>query len=75
MRILRHWDGIEDFVDDHVGGDVFGLGFVGEDDAVAEDVVDDFLDVLRGGVGAALEEGVAAGGEVECERGARRGPV
>ena len=40
---------------------------------MAEDVVRDLLHVLRRRVGPPVQEGVAARGEVEGERGARRG--
>jgi hypothetical protein len=72
---LRHGQFVEQGGDDFFGGHVFGLGLEGGDDAVAEDVGGDGLDVLRGDIAAALEEGVGAGGEGEVEGGAGRGAV
>ena len=50
---------------------VFRFGFVADDDAVAQDIVPDALDVLRRDIAAAVEEGVGARGERERNRGAR----
>ena len=60
-----------DLVDDLVAGDALRLGLVGEEDAVAEDVVHDLLHVLRRRVCAAVQKRVAARGEVEREGRAR----
>jgi hypothetical protein len=53
----------------------FGLGLVGQDDAVAQHVAGDLLDILRRGIGAAVQHGVGAAARFRTERGARRGAV
>ena len=63
MTFLRYWNFADDAVDDGIGADVFGFGFVGEEDAVAQDVVGHVLHVLWGEEGAAVHEGEGAGGE------------
>ena len=52
-----------------------GLGFVADDDAVAQDIGADALDVLRRDVAAAVQERVGARGQREVNRGARRSAV
>lgn len=52
----------------------FGFGFVGEDDAVAEDVHSDVFDVLGDDVAAAGEEGVGFGADGQENRGAGEAP-
>jgi hypothetical protein len=44
---LRHRSFFEDLADESVGVDFLGLGFVGQTDAVAEDVGGDVLDERR----------------------------
>ncbi len=56
-----------------VGRDLFGLGFVGGHDAVAQDVGRQLLDVLGDHVAAAAHQGQRLGGAGQVERGARRG--
>mgnify|MGYP002928535632 CR=1 FL=1 len=53
---------VQDVGDDLLGGDVLGLGFVGESDAVTQYVVADGPHVLRNHVTPAADEGVGAGG-------------
>src|SRR5207253_2799837 len=60
-------------LDDGFAGFVFGFGFVGDGDAVAEDVHADAFDVLGRDVATAFEEGVGFGGEGEGDGGARAG--
>ena len=50
-----------------------GFGFVGQDDAVAQDVGADALDVLGRDVSAALEQRPGLGGDGEVDGGARGG--
>ena len=57
-RSSGHLDMFENISDEVLGLHVFSLRFVARPDAVAQDVVDDALDILRRGVGAALQEGV-----------------
>lgn len=61
----RLWDGefVEDLLDDRFAGLFLGFGFVGDGDAVAEDVHADTFDILRGDVAAAFQESVGFGGE------------
>jgi hypothetical protein len=70
---LTDADGVEHAAHDGVGVDPFGVGFVGEDETVAEDVGGDVLHVLRDHVVAALQEGPGLGGEGEVDGRARRG--
>src|SRR6185295_13238741 len=56
-----------------LGGDVLRLGLVGEQDAVAQDVVGDLLHVLRHDVAAAAQEREGARRLGEGQRGAGRG--
>ena len=72
---LGYGDFGENLVDECVGGEFFGFGFVGDDEAVAEDIGGDGFDVLWGDVSAALHEGVSAGGEGEADGGAGGGAV
>ncbi len=51
----------DDAFDDGVGGDFFGFGFVGEEDAVAQDIESDVFDILRSHKCAAVHEGERAG--------------
>src|SRR5262249_8007412 len=69
----RDGDAVEDALDDLVGGHFLGLGLVAGDDAMAEDVEADSLDVCRRDVGAALDQGVGAGRDGEVDAGAGRG--
>src|SRR5688572_5632659 len=55
-------DGVEDLLDDVVAGEVLGLGLVGDEEAVTEDVRADGLHVLGRHVGAPFQEGVHLGG-------------
>ena len=64
---------LEDHANDLLDGLALGLGLVGQDHAVAEDVGRDGLDVLGRDVAAAAQEGVGAGGLEERNRGPRRG--
>ena len=59
--------------DDFVGGDFLGFGFVGEADAVTEDVGGEFLHEGWGEVVESAEPGEGATGLVEGEGGAGRG--
>ena len=75
LKYSRHWNNTKYLVDDLVARHVLRLGLVGEEDAVAKDVVHDFLHVLRRRVGATVHKRVATGGEVQGERRARRGAI
>ena len=61
--------------DDCLARHTLGFGFVTHDDAMAQDVEADALDVLWRDVAATVEESVSACGEGEIDRGARRGAV
>ena len=67
-------DFVENVRDNHVGGHVVGLGFVGQADTVAHHVVAYGDDVLRHNVAALVDEGIGAGGAGKRNRRARRGP-
>ncbi len=58
-----------------VGGDLFGQGLVGQDQAVAQDVAGEFLDVLGQGVAAAPEHGQGSGGGDQVDRPSRAGAI
>ena len=68
---LRDFDVLEELADDGLGRDLLGLGLVGEDDAVAQDVDAHGLDVLGRDVAAVAQEGVRARRGVEVDRGAQ----
>src|SRR5262245_27485770 len=51
------FDGFEEEADDVLGGEVLGFRLVAHEDAVAEDVGPDGLDVLRSDVAPPVEEG------------------
>jgi len=69
---LRDGQFVEDFLNDGFAGFLFGFGFVGDGDAVAEDVHADGFDVLRGDVTAPAKESEGLGGEGERDGRARR---
>src|SRR5208282_2531813 len=46
MQHLRYFDGLEDVLEDVLGLNAFGFGFVADDDAVAQHVQSDGLDVF-----------------------------
>lgn len=71
---LRNGEAGEETGDDFVAGDVFGFGFVGEDEAVTEDVGGECFDVGRGDEGAVLQKCLSAGGSGEVDGGAGGGP-
>src|SRR5947208_8043031 len=71
---LGHLDGVEHPLDDLLGRDVLGLGFVRQDDPVAHDVEGDRLDVLGRHVSAAPDEGVRLRGQGQEHRRAGRRP-
>src|ERR1700722_19129209 len=52
----RHRHGAENFLDEIVAGDGLGFGFVGEDDAVTEDIRADVFDVFGGHVATTLQQ-------------------
>src|SRR5437762_3362646 len=58
-----------------IGVDLLRLGLVGDDDAMAEYVGTDRLDVLRRHVATSLQERVRLGSERQVEGRARRGAV
>jgi hypothetical protein len=58
-----------------VGGDLFGQGLVGQDEAVAQDVAGEFVDVLGQGVAAAAEHGQRSGGGDQVDRAAGAGAI
>src|SRR5260370_30777642 len=64
----RHWQAGKDSFDDGFARDRFGLGFVADNDAVAQHVLADAFDILRRDVAAAIQKGVGtcAEGEVDC---------
>src|SRR4029077_18228730 len=72
-RGLRDLDVLEQLAHHRLGGDLLGLGLVGQDDAMAKHVDADGLDVLGGDVAAVAQEGVGARGHVEVDRRARAG--
>jgi hypothetical protein len=55
---LRH----RDIVEDVVGGESFGVGFVADHDPVPHHVAGEGLDVVRGHIVTTGQEGVATGG-------------
>src|SRR4051812_44214682 len=59
-RSSRDFDVLEELAHHRLGRDVLGLGFVGEDHAVAEHVDADGLDVLGRDVTTVPHEGVRA---------------
>ena len=69
----RDLDPLQDPVHDRLARDVLGLGLVGQQDAVAQHVLRDLLDVLGHHVAAAAQEGHGPRGLREGEGGARRG--
>jgi len=64
---------VQDLGDDLRAGDAFGIGLVGEKDAMTEDVHRDIFHILRRHVIATCEGGFCFGGEREEDTGARRG--
>ncbi len=64
---------IEHPAEDIVGAEAFGIGLVADDDPVPEHVAREALDVVRGHVVAAREEGVPLGRADERDRGAGTG--
>ena len=68
-----HGRAFEDLREDLVGCEFLGLGFVGEADAVAEGVVEDFLHEGGREVIRAAQPREGAAGLEEGERGAGRG--
>ena len=59
---------VEDPLEDGLGVQVLRLRLVGDADAMAQDVVADGLDVLRGDVAAAFEESVGLRGQGQVDR-------
>src|SRR5262245_22154078 len=70
---LGDLDVLEQLAHHRLGGDLLGLGLVGQDDPVAEHVHAHRLDVLGRDVAAVAQEGVGPGGHVEVDGGARAG--
>lgn len=70
----RDGDLFQYLVEHGVFGDAFGLGFVAEDDAVAEAGVEDGFDIVGGDGLASFEPGAGARGAVEGEGAAGAGP-
>ena len=68
-------DGGQDGGEEAVGGDLFGQGLVGQDQAVAQDVAGEFLDVLGQAVAAAPEHGQGAGGRDQVDRASGAGAI
>jgi len=66
---------IENPLEQVLGGDLFGLGFISNEQAMAEDVVADGLDVVRSDVAAAVQESMSLGGARQEDRGPRAGAV
>jgi len=66
------WSGdgkfVEEFLNDGFAGFIFGFGFVGDGDAMAEDIHADAFDILGGDVAASLEKSVGFGSEGEGDR-------
>ena len=75
MTASRHRQSGKNPLDDGLARDRLRLGFVADDDAVAQHIGADALHVLRRDVAAAVQERVRARGEREINRGARRGAV
>ena len=67
-RGLGHLDGSKMRWTICLGGDLLGLGLVGEDDAVAQHVEADGLHVLGRDVAAVAQERVRARGQVQRDR-------
>src|SRR5665213_3305444 len=65
--------GVENLLDEVVGGDVFRLGLEAHGDAVTENIGREFFHVLRSDVTTPVEEGGGSGGEREIDRGPGRG--
>ena len=68
---LWHRRFVQNLADEFVGVDFLGLGFVGQADAVAEDVGRDFLDQRRADEIQSAQPGERAASLEKCERGAR----
>src|ERR1043165_725919 len=66
---LRYGQRVEDLLDDVRGGEVFGFRLVGHDNAMAQDVGRDGLDVLRGDVAAAVDKRISLGRQGKRNRG------
>lgn len=66
---------VQDVGDDLLCGDVLGLGFVGESDAVTQYVVADGPHVLRNHVTPAADEGVGPGSLGQRDRRTGRAAV
>ena len=64
---------VEDALEDVVGAEPFGIRLEADEDAMAHDVTGQALDVVRSHEIAAGEQGVAARGAQERDRGARAG--
>src|SRR5262249_5929842 len=72
-RASRDFDVFEDLPDDLLAVDAVGFRLEGDQDPVAEDVVRDRLDVLRGHEAPVLDERVGAARFGERDRRARGG--
>ena len=57
-----------------IAGDILGLGLVGRDDTMAQDVRGDLFDVFGCHKAAALQEGVGVGGQDQVDAGAGEAP-
>ena len=68
-----HGDVIEDALKDVVGREALGIGLEADQDAMAHDVARQALDVVGRHEIAAGEQGVAAGGSHQGDRGSRAG--
>src|SRR3954462_2493076 len=71
----RHFDLLEDLLDDLFRSQVLGLGLVGQGHAMSEHVVGHRLHVLGSDEATVLEEGVRPGRQVQVDGGAGGGAV
>lgn len=69
---LRDWHARHETLDHIVGSDILRLGFVGEENAVAQNFGGQFFDVGGGDKGALFQKGPGACGEGEVDGRPRR---
>src|SRR5215468_10050052 len=75
IGLLRNRDVLEDLRDHVIGGLALGLGLVRHQDAVAQNVMGDGLDVVRRDVAAALQQRLGLGDLDQRDRRAHRRAV
>ena len=74
LPLLRHFDYVDDLVDDVFRGDVLCLGLVGNPNSVAQNIVYHSTDVFRDHIASALDKCITFGGGGQVDGTTGRGP-